>query len=206
MCWGRVGGKGKRSLVGHSGYPQLTLSRLRSSVVRQDLLGEFQSRVTTLRDARLWPDTNRGGESKTSCHILNGPPKVMGWALCKIFLHLSLKSILCPAMSCSEADLQEHHHPGFLALWLPIGFGQWENWQEEGGKLLSFLTMTFSSTKGLGSCQVAVLWQLQLQLQLSPQLSAGSNNSTLLDPCGLGVEHFPSRWWGCRIILPSLVG
>ena len=51
--WVRSAGGGRvrvsrRSVVVQSGYPRLTVSRLRSSVVGQDLLGLLQSSVITL--------------------------------------------------------------------------------------------------------------------------------------------------------------
>ena len=140
--WGESGGKSKRSAVVQSGFLLLTLSRLRSYVARQHLLGLLQSSDHTEGSQALTRWEWGRGEQDLLSHPGDASKRSQDESCTWLFLCLLLKSICYPAMFCSEVDLQCLYCADSLALWLLSGFGK-ENWQGRGGKPLPFPTMTF---------------------------------------------------------------
>ena len=155
-CWVKESGREQGVSGVQSGYPWLTLSRLRSSAIRQAFLGLLQSSVITLGGKRTPPRWEWGwGDQDLFSHP--------GWASedhgvnPMLDICLPLRSSLCPADSCFEGWPPTMSSSRSPALWLPLGLVSGRTCRRKERSHFPFWQWLFSSTRGLGSCHVAPL-------------------------------------------------
>ena len=183
-CWVKESEREQEVSCVQSGYPWLTLSRLRSSAVRQAFLGLLQSSVITLGEVNS--DGNGGGEIKNSSHILGEPPKIMGWALFWIFLF----ACQIQPLPCRFLLWRLTSNNVIMQVSCPltsIGFGQWENLQEEGEEPLPFLTRTVFP---LQKAWAPARWPLSCTpITTTAQFPV---RASFLTSCELRMKNFPA--------------
>ena len=167
-CWVKESEKEQEVSCVQSGYPWLTLSRLRSSAVRQAFLGLLQSSVITLGEVNSTQMGMGVGRSRTLLTSWVSLQRSRGEPYPGYFC-LPLRSSLCPADSCFEGWPPTMSSCRSPALWLPLGLVSGRTCRRKERSHFPFWQGLFFLYKRPGLLPGGPSPALQLQLQHSFQ-------------------------------------